>query len=168
MPFHPRAQKEVLVKGRSVDIINLIEGSLKLQEMWLILEEQTSQPPRNQSETLPSAILFMGRLLFRYKGRRERVLLAIAVHGRVSDIFIIWMCSKHANLSWDAIPAFQTFHLSAAKLRAILKTAPLKNHCLLYWGQPVPCLTSSKFQTCSLLFVVSRHQQYTLSLPHKS
>ena len=124
-------------------------------------------PTKTRSGGL-SAILFMGRLLFRYKGRRERVLLAIAVHGRVSDICIIWMCSKHANLSWDAIPAFQTFHLSAAKLRAILKTAPLKNHCLLYWGQPVPCLTSSKFQTCSLLFVVSRHQQYTLSLPHKS
>ena len=52
MHFHPTAQKEVLVNVRSVDIINLIEGSLKLQEMWLILEEQTSQPPRNQSETV--------------------------------------------------------------------------------------------------------------------
>ena len=85
MHFHPRAQKEVLVKGRSVDIINLIEGSLKLQEMWLILEEQTSQPPRNQSETVQ--VPFCSWVVSCFVIRKEGACLACNSSA--------WTCERH-------------------------------------------------------------------------
>ena len=76
MRFHPRAQKEVLVNVRSVDI-NLIDGSLKLQEMSLILEEQTSQPPRNQSGTVQVPFCSWVRLTFLVRQAQRMIVVSL-------------------------------------------------------------------------------------------
>ena len=47
---HLRARKEVLVHVRSADVLTLLEGSLQIaRNVAMILEEQTSRLPRNQS-----------------------------------------------------------------------------------------------------------------------
>ena len=50
---HLRTRKEVLVHVRSADVLTLLEGSLQIaRNMAMILEEQTSRLPRNQSGTV--------------------------------------------------------------------------------------------------------------------
>ena len=50
---HLRTRKEVLVHVRSADVLTLLEGSLQIaRNVAMILEEQTSRLPRNQSGTV--------------------------------------------------------------------------------------------------------------------
>ena len=51
--------------------------------------------------------------MFCLKGKRQRVLLATAVHRRAAN-----SSCKHADLCSDSASAFQTFYLSPAKIES--------------------------------------------------
>ena len=66
-----RARKEVLVHVRSADILTLLEGSLQIaRNVAMILEEQTSRLPRNQSGTVQAP--FCSWVLRTFLARRAR------------------------------------------------------------------------------------------------
>ena len=66
-----RARKEVLVHVRSADILTLLEGSLQTaRNVAMILEEQTSRLPRNQSGTVQAP--FCSWVLLTFLARRAR------------------------------------------------------------------------------------------------
>ena len=59
--LYPRARKEVLVNVRSADILTLIEGSLQIaRNLVIILEEQTSRPPEETKAELFKRRFFRG------------------------------------------------------------------------------------------------------------
>ena len=61
-------RKEVLVNVRSADILTLIEGSLQIaRNLFIILEEQTSRPPKKPKRNCPSAVFFVGSSHFSRK-----------------------------------------------------------------------------------------------------
>ena len=80
-----------------------------------------SPPPKKPKRNCSSAVFFVGSSHFSRKTstKDERVLLATAVHGRASDICIVWSCGKLLLQTcrpflWCRSCQFQTFHLSAA------------------------------------------------------
>ena len=94
---------------KRADILTLIEGNLQIaRNVVIILEEETSQPPRNQSGTVHAPFFSWVRLTFLVRSCKtstkddrcfvekegDCVLLATAVHKRASDICIVWTCSK--------------------------------------------------------------------------
>ena len=132
--LYPRARKEVLVNVRSADILTLIEGSLQIaRNVVIILEEQTSRPPRNQSVTVQAPFFFVGSSHFSRKTSTNDDRCFVIKEG--DSVF----CSqercansscKHADLFSDAVPAsFRRSICLPPKLRATMETAP---HCLLY------------------------------------
>ena len=132
--FHPRAQNKVLVNVCSVDILTLIAGSLQIaRNVVIFLEEQTSRPPRNQSGTA-QALFFCGLVSLSCKTSTKDDCCFVVKEGDsvfylqqqcidVQATFVLSGCAansscKHADLCLDAASAFQTFHLSAAKIES--------------------------------------------------
>ena len=75
--YHLRARKEVLVQlvhVRSADILTLLEGSFQIaRNVAMILEEQTSRLPRNQSGTVQAPFCSWVRLTFLVRRARRTI-----------------------------------------------------------------------------------------------
>ena len=73
---HLRARKEVLVHVRSADVLTLLEGSLQIaRNVAMILEEQTSRLPRNQSGTVQAPFCSWVRLTFLERRARRTIVV---------------------------------------------------------------------------------------------
>ena len=74
---HLRARKEVLVHVRSADVLTLLEGSLQIaRNVAMILEEQTSRLPRNQSGTVQAPFCSWVRLTFLVRRARKTIVVS--------------------------------------------------------------------------------------------
>ena len=74
---HLRARKEVLVHVRSADVLTLLEGSLQIaRNVAMILEEQTSRLPRNQSGTVRAPFCSWVRLTFLVRRARRMIVVS--------------------------------------------------------------------------------------------
>lgn len=130
---------------KSADILTLIEGNLQIaRNVVIILEEETSQPPRNQSGTVHAPFFSWVCLTFLVRSCKtstkddrcfvekegDCVLLATAVHKRASYICIVGRAAnsscKHAcrPLLRCLSCQFQTFHFSAAKVESYNEDSP--------------------------------------------
>ena len=78
--YHLRARKEVLVQlvhVRSADILTLLEGSFQIaRNVAMILEEQTSRLPRNQSGTVQAPFCSWVRLTFLVRRARRTIVVS--------------------------------------------------------------------------------------------
>ena len=74
---HLRTRKEVLVHVRSADVLTLLEGSLQIaRNVAMILEEQTSRLPRNQSGTVQAPFCSWVRLTFLVRRARRTIVVS--------------------------------------------------------------------------------------------
>ena len=145
--LYPRARKEALVNVRSADILTLIEGSLQIaRNLFIILEEQTSRPPKKPKRNCPSAVFFVGSPHFSRKTSTKDDSCFVIKEGhsvfcsqqQSMDVRATFVSSglaassscKHAGLFSDAVPAsFRRSICPPEKLRTTMETAL---HCLLY------------------------------------
>ena len=133
--FHPRARDQVLVNVCSADILTLIAGSLQIaRNVVIFLKEQTGRPPRNQSGTVQALFFFCGFVSLSCKTSTKDDRCFVVKEGDsvfylqqqcidMQATFVSSGCTansscKHADLCSDAASAFQTFHLSAAKIES--------------------------------------------------
>ena len=133
--FHPRARNKVLVNVCSADILTLIEGSLQIvRNVVILLEEQMSRPPRNQSGTVQALFFFVGSSHFSCKTSTKDDHCFVVKEGgsmfylqqQCTDVQATFVSSghaanascKHADLCSSAASAFQTFNLSATKIES--------------------------------------------------
>ena len=144
--LYPRARKEVFVNVRSADILTLIEGSLQIaRNLFIILEEQTSRPPKKPKRNCPSAVFFVGSSHFSRKTSTKDDRCFVIKEGdsvfcsqqqymderaTLSSGLAANSSCKHADLFSDTVLAsFRRSICPPQKLRTTMETAL---HCLLY------------------------------------
>ena len=130
---------------------------------------ESSRPPKKPKRNFPSAVFFVGSSHFSRKTSTKDDRCFVIKEGdsvfcsqqQCMDVRATFVSSglaansscKHTDLFSDAVPSsFRRSICPPEKLRTTMETAL---HCLLYWGQTVPCLLSFKFQMCRLSFLVS-------------
>ena len=182
--LYPRARKEVLVNVRSADILTLIEGSLQIaRNLFIILEEQTSRPPKKPKRNCPSAVFFVGSSHFSRKTSSKDDRCFVIKEGdsvfcsqqQCMDVRATFVSSglaassscKHADLFSDAVPAsFRRSICPPQKLRTTMEIAPY-DVCFTEGKQyPAYCPSSFRCVVCRSWFPL--HQQYSWLLPRKS
>ena len=169
---------------RSADILTLIEGSLQIaRNLFIILEEQTSRPPKKPKRNFPSAVFFVGSSHFSRKTSTKDDRCFVIKEGdsvfcsqqQCMDVRATFVSSglaassscKHADLFSDAVPvSFRRSICPPKKLRTTMEIA-LHDVCFTEGKQyPAYCLSSFRCVVCRSWFPL--HQQYSWLLPRKS